>query len=76
MRGAGTAIAINAAAYGLMAWQFLTAAALLLTASVAFAVQLQGEVLVTAPGGLFLAYVGMQFVDRLARTIHGDSFLL
>lgn len=76
MRGAGTTIAINAAAYGLMAWHFLTAAAMLLTASVVFATRLQAEVLVTAPGGLFLAYVGLQFADRLARTIRGDSFLL
>jgi hypothetical protein len=76
MRGSGTTVAINAAAYGLMAWHFLTAASMLLTASVAFAVTVQGEVLVTAPAGLFLAYVGVQFARRFAQTIHGDSFLL
>jgi len=76
MRGPGLIIAINAAAYGLLTWHFLSAAALLLTSSVLFAAQLQAEVLVTAPGGLFLAYVGARFGDRFQRTIHGDQFLL
>lgn len=76
MRGPGITIAMNAAAYGLMTWHFLTAAAMLLVSSAVFAFQAQPEVLVTAPGGLFLAYVGVEFANRFARTIQGDSFLL
>jgi hypothetical protein len=76
MRGSNLSTAVNAAAYGLITWHFLTAAALLLISSVIFAARVQAEVLVSAPGGLFLAYVGMQFANRFARSIHGDSFLL
>ena len=64
--------AMNAAAYGLIVWQFMTAAAMLATATLVFIFQGRPELLVTAPGSIFCAYIGMQFFERFARIMRGD----
>jgi hypothetical protein len=69
----GTSSAINAAAYGLITWHFLTAATLLLASTVAFVVQIRPEAFVTGAGGAFLSYVGVQFGRRFATAVRGDD---
>jgi hypothetical protein len=67
--------AINAAAYGLVAWHFLTSAGLMLGATAAFVFQGRLEALATGGSGAFLGYVGVVFLRRFAAEIRGDNHL-
>jgi hypothetical protein len=69
----GTSSAINAAAYGLITWHFLTAAMILLTSTLAFLIQGRPEAVITAVVGSFLCFVGIQFGRRFARAVRGDD---